>query len=127
MDAFLARYKDQILGVYSCFDRVIITGSLPDICYSEGMAAHLSAHDVRLFDFTQWAEPLREEIRSNAEALAAQEGLEIDFIRRRNFRKEERINEIIAHGQAHGGYRRASGGQRVSSRASEAVGPQPSI
>ncbi len=96
MEALLARHEEQISGVISCFDRVVIMGSLPDICYPEGMAAHLSAHSVRLFDFTKWAEPLRNQIRANAEAVATQEGLEIDFIRRKNFRKEERIKDIVA-------------------------------
>ena len=103
MDAFLARHEEQISGVSSCFDRVVIMGSLPDICYAEGMAAHLSAHDFRLFDFTKWAEPLRDQIRVNAEVLATQEGLEIDFIRRKNFRKEERIKEIVAERGEHPG------------------------
>jgi hypothetical protein len=103
MESLLTRYKDQILGVSSCFDRVLVTGILPDICYPEGMAAYLWAHDIRVFDFTQWAEPLREEIRRNAEALAAQEGLEIDFIRRKNFRKEERIKEIVTERGDHPG------------------------
>jgi hypothetical protein len=78
-------------------------GSLPDICYPEGMAAHLSAHNIRLFDFTQWAEPLRNELRRNAEALAEREGVEIEYIRRKNFRKEERIKEIIAERGDHSG------------------------
>jgi len=95
MDAFLTRYGDRISGIISCFDRVVIMGSLMDICYAEGMAAYLSVHGVRLFDFTRWAETLRDELRQNAEALAAQEGLKIDYIRRKNFRKEERVKEII--------------------------------
>jgi hypothetical protein len=96
MEAFLTRHAAQICGVSSCFDRVVIMGSLPDICYADGMAAHLSAHHVRLFDFPRWAEPLRDQLRVNAEALATEAGLEIDFIRRKNFRKEERIKEILA-------------------------------
>jgi len=96
MDEFGARHEDQISGVLSCFDRVVITGSLMDICYADGMAAHLGAQDVRLFDFPRWAEPLRDELRQNAERLAAQEGLEIEYIRRKNFRKEERVKEIVA-------------------------------
>jgi hypothetical protein len=81
MEAFLARQAAQICGVSSCFDRVVITASLPDICDTDGMAAHLSAHDVRLFDFPRWAEPLRDQLRENAEALAREAGLEIEFIR----------------------------------------------
>ncbi len=96
MESLVSRHADQVSGVISCFDRVVIMGSLSDICYANGMAGHLSAHGVRLFDFPRWAEPLRDEIRKNAEAVAAKEGLEIDFIRRKNFRKEERIKQIIA-------------------------------
>jgi hypothetical protein len=67
------------------------------------MAAYLSAHGIRLFDFTRWAEPLRDELRHNAETLAAKEGLEIEFIRRKNFRKEQRIQKIIANRGEHPG------------------------
>ncbi len=97
------RHVDKIAGVTSCFDRVVIMGSLTDICYGGGMAAHLTFHDVRLFDFPKWAEPLRNKIRVNAEALASKEGLEVDFIRRKNFRKETRIKEIIAERGDHPG------------------------
>ena len=54
MEAALTE-RAGLSGVISCFDRVVLTGTLPDICYAEGMAAHLTAHDVRLFDFPRWA------------------------------------------------------------------------
>jgi len=44
------RYAAQIAGVVSCYDRIVITGTLPGVCYAEGMAAYLRAHDIRLFD-----------------------------------------------------------------------------
>ena len=89
------RYTEQIQGVLSCFDRVVITGTLPEICHAQVMSSHLTSQGIRLFDYTQWAEPLREEIRQNAERLAAEAGLKIEFIRRQNFRKEDRIQEIL--------------------------------
>ena len=57
------RYAAQIAGVLSCYDRLIIMGTLPGVCYAEGMAAYLRAHDIRLFDYARFVEPLREEIR----------------------------------------------------------------
>jgi hypothetical protein len=93
----------QIDGTLSCFDRVVIMGSLPDICYPDGLAAHLSANKVRLFDFARWAEPLRDALRQNTEHLASKEGLEIEYIRRKNFRKEERIRAILAKRGDHPG------------------------
>jgi len=82
-------------GVLSCFDRVLITGTLPSICHPEAMTSYLHQHNIRIFDFTQWANPLRETLRTNAETLAAEAGLAIEFIRRATFRKEDRVKEIL--------------------------------
>lgn len=104
MNPFVARHQDRIAGVLSCFDRVIITGTLPDIAHAGAMAHFLDYHHIRLFDYARWAEPLREELRQNAERLAAEAGLEIEFIRRlKAFRKEERIKAILAERGDHPG------------------------
>jgi hypothetical protein len=47
MNPFIERHRDQIAGVLSCFDRVIVTGTLPDIAHAEAMVRHLNRH---LFD-----------------------------------------------------------------------------
>jgi hypothetical protein len=31
------RYDDRIAGVLSCYDRVVVTGTLPTVCYAAGM------------------------------------------------------------------------------------------
>jgi hypothetical protein len=103
MCALVERYRDKIRGVLSCYDRVVITGTIPQICHADAMAAHLRWLKIRLFDYTQFAEPLRDEIRDNAERLAQDNGLEIEFIRRRDFRKEERVKAIIAKRGDHPG------------------------
>lgn len=103
MESIIERYADQIKGVISCFDRVIITGSLVDICYPGAMAGYLFEHDIRIFDFTKFVEPLRDEIRDNAERIAAKNGLQIDYISKKNFRKEKRIKKIIADRGDHPG------------------------
>ena len=59
------------------------------------MTSFLYNHNLRIFDFTQWANPLREQLRENAERLAAEAGLVIEFVRRANFRKEDRIKQIL--------------------------------
>ncbi len=90
------RYAAQIAGVVSCYDRIVITGTLPGVCYAEGMATYLRGHGIRLFDYPRFAEPLREEIRRNAERLAREHGLEIEFIRSAHaFRKEDRIRAML--------------------------------
>src|SRR5580658_3484081 len=44
-------HADKIAGVLSCYDRILIFGTLPNICFAEGMTSYLSAHKVRIFDF----------------------------------------------------------------------------
>lgn len=103
MTTFVERHAAKILGVLSCFDRVVITGTLPDICHAGAMAGYLSTQGTRLFDFPQFAQPLREEIRENAERRAREHGLEIEFIRRKDFRKETRIKKRLAERGDHEG------------------------
>jgi hypothetical protein len=104
MNPFVERHQDDIVGVLSCFDRVVISGTLPDICHAKAMAGFLGYRNIRLFDYPRWAEPLRDELRANAERLAAEAGLQIEFIRRfKAFRKEDRIQAILAERGEHPG------------------------
>ena len=103
MKTFINRHASKIRGTLSCFDRVVITGTLPDICHAEAMSKHLRMKGIRLFDYPLFAQRFREEIRARAEQLAQESGLEIEFIRRNNFRKEERIKAIVAKRGDHPG------------------------
>ena len=91
MSQITERYADKIAGVLGCFDRLIITGTLPTLCYADGMTRYLSARRIRIFDFAEWAKPLTAAIKANAEALAEAAGLKIDYIRKKNFRKEDKV------------------------------------
>ena len=98
------RYAPQIRGVLSCFDRILITGTLPDICHAEAFTRELNRRHIRIFDFARFAEPLRDAIRETAERLAEGNGLEIEFIRRiKAFRKEDRVQQILAQRGTHPG------------------------
>ena len=59
------------------------------------MSGFLRARGIRIVDYPQSAQPLRERIRENAEALARDHGLEIEFIRKRNFRQGDRIRDLL--------------------------------
>ena len=97
------RYADKIDGVLGCFDRMIITGTLPTLCYADGMTSYLSARGMRIFDFVKLVQPLTEAIKANAEALAAEAGLKIDYIRKKNFRKQDRVKAVIEQRGDHPG------------------------
>ena len=58
------RYKNDLQGVLSCYDRIVITGTLPGVCYAQGMTGYLYAHQIKIFDYAKdFAEPLRNKIR----------------------------------------------------------------
>ncbi len=96
-------YSEKISGVLGCFDRVVITGTLPQICYSQGMSSFLYSKGVRIFDYTHFVEPYREEIRSNAEQLAKDNGIEIEFVRKSSIRKEDSVQKKIEERGNHSG------------------------
>lgn len=97
------RYRDQIRGVLSCYDRLIILGTLPSLGYAEGMTLFLKKHHVRIFDYARFAEPLRDAIRVNAEQMAQQQGVALEFVRKTDFRKEKRIAEVLRQRGNHPG------------------------
>ena len=98
------RYEGQIAGVISCYDRVVIQGTLPGWCFAEGMTGFLYANKIRIFDYPQFANTQREQLRSHAEAIAKENDLEIEFIRKIGaFRKDDRIKEILAKRGKHPG------------------------
>ncbi|MCJ7828695.1 MAG: MarR family transcriptional regulator, partial [Dehalococcoidia bacterium] len=89
------RFEQELDGVLSCYDRIVITGSLQPWCYAQGMTHYLYQQGIRIFDYAKFAEPMRERIRENAEALAEESGVEIEFIRKKDFRKEARVQEVL--------------------------------
>jgi hypothetical protein len=103
MELFTQRHAAQIAGELSCFDRIVITGTIPVICYAEGMTSYLNFNHIRIFDYTQWAEPLRDQVRTNAQQLAQEAGLEIQFLKHWDERKETLVDKILAERGAHEG------------------------
>jgi hypothetical protein len=90
------RLKDQIAGVLGCWDRALIFGTLPTVCYAGGMTSFLNARQVKIFDYPRFAEPFRDLLRANAERLAEAHGIAIEFLRKRNVRKEDLVKAVLA-------------------------------
>jgi hypothetical protein len=42
MNVFIDGHGDGITGVRSCFDRAVISGTLPDICHAKVLGGYLS-------------------------------------------------------------------------------------
>jgi hypothetical protein len=95
MTLLTERYASKIRGQLSCYDRIVIQGTLPGLCYAQGMTTYLNINKIRIFDYPRFAEPLRNQLRDNAEKVAQDNGLQIEFIKKKNFRKADRIEQII--------------------------------
>ncbi|MDP4856666.1 MAG: MarR family transcriptional regulator [Desulfobacterales bacterium] len=95
MELFTERHAAKITGELSCLDRVVISGTLPGLCYADGMSRYLRFNGIRIFDYARWAEPLRDQIRQNAQALAEEAGVSIEYLRNSNLRKESLVHEIL--------------------------------
>jgi DNA-binding transcriptional ArsR family regulator len=101
--ALTERYGDSIAGVLSCYDRILITGTLPNVCFAGGMTSFLYQRGIRIFDYTTFAEPLREQIRERARAIAAKAGITIQHIAKSHIRKEEVVAKALAERGTHPG------------------------
>jgi hypothetical protein len=97
------RYDERIAGVLSCYDRLVITGTLPGICYAAGMTRYLHAHSIAIFDYPAFANKLREGLRERAEALAAEAGVTIEFVAKSHVRKEAVVARIVKQRGEHPG------------------------
>jgi len=103
MSSLVDCYHNEISGTLSCWDRVVVQGTLPGLSYATGMTSFLNAHPIRIFDYARFAQPLRDQVRHNAEKLAAQVGVEIEFMRKTSSRKEARIKEVLERRGDHPG------------------------
>src|SRR5580692_6264595 len=97
------RYDDRIAGVLSCHDRVVVTGTLPTVCYAEGMTRFLYANQIRIFDYPEFAVTLRERVREAAASLAAEAGITIEHVSKGHVRKEAIVAKVLEQREDHPG------------------------
>jgi hypothetical protein len=64
----------QIAGVLGCWDRMLVFGTLPKICFAGGMTSFPFERKIRIFDYPKFAEPFRNRIRENAEKDGGRSG-----------------------------------------------------
>ncbi|MCX6233762.1 MAG: MarR family transcriptional regulator [Bacteroidetes bacterium] len=76
---------------------------MPEISFSQGMTRYMYQNEVKIFDYPKFAEPFKDAIRANAERIAKEHGVEIEFIRKAGVRKESIISEKIKQRGDHPG------------------------
>jgi hypothetical protein len=97
------RYDERIAGMLSCYDRLVITGTLPVVCYAAGMTGYLNANGIRIFDYPQFAMTLRDRVRERAASLATAAGITIEHIGKPHIRKEDVVARVLAQRGDHPG------------------------
>jgi hypothetical protein len=45
------RHAGQIAGVLGCWDRMLVFGTLPKICFAGGMTSFLYERKIQIFDY----------------------------------------------------------------------------
>jgi DNA-binding MarR family transcriptional regulator len=104
MKLLTERYQEQIAGVISCYDRIILQGTIPSWCYDGGMTSYLYANNIRIFDYPQLAQDLRTKLEENIRQIAKENNVTIEYIKKiKAFRKEDKIKEIIKNRGNHPG------------------------
>ena len=104
MKLLTERYQSELLGVLSCYDRIIITGTLPGACYAKGMSSFLNSRHIKIFDYAKtFADPLRERIRQCAHDLAEAQGVTIEHVNKSHIRKEYLVARVIDQRGRHPG------------------------
>jgi hypothetical protein len=97
------RYDERMAGVLSCYDRVVITGTIPVICYAEGMTRFLYAKAIRIFTYPAFAQTLRDRVRDGAAVLAAEAGVTIEHMTKSHIRKEDVVARVLERRGDHPG------------------------
>lgn len=63
------KYNDKIYGMNTCIDRDIIQGYIPGQSYAEDMTNYLKTKDIRIFDFSDFSNPLTKQVQQNAQSI----------------------------------------------------------
>jgi predicted transcriptional regulator len=95
MESFIKKHSDIIKFSLSCYDRLIITGNLPEISHAQGMTGYLYNKEIRIFDYAKFAEELRDKIRKQIDFLVSESGVEVQYLKKSGIRKETLVCEIL--------------------------------
>jgi hypothetical protein len=81
MQSFLEKHRDKILGVVSCFDRLIFKGHLP-FSYAEAFERFLDFRGILYKDFDAFVKRHSQSLKTHAETLAREAGRPYVYLER---------------------------------------------
>jgi hypothetical protein len=57
MELLTQRYIEKISSVIGCYDRIVVTGTLPVLSNARHLTFYLYQNSIRIFDYAKFAEP----------------------------------------------------------------------
>ena len=63
------KYTNKIYGTITSYDRIIIQGYNPNWRHADATTAYLKHNSIRILDYSNFSQPLTDQIRHNAEQI----------------------------------------------------------
>jgi len=96
VDRFVARFRSQITGVLSGFDRLVFRGTLRSLVRKGGMYAFLCRASVRLLDFKSFVVKTSDEVKRAALADAERLGRPIRYLESSHIKKDALAEQLLS-------------------------------
>jgi len=81
MNAFLQKHRDVVMGYLSGFDRLVLRGTLRQLCYIQGgMSLLLSSAGVLLKDFGMYAHAMSQKLKEASLAVVLAAGRPVHYL-----------------------------------------------
>jgi hypothetical protein len=93
---FIAKHQNQIAGVLSGFDRLVLRGTLRSIAYGQGMSQYLWASQVLLKDFGAHVEQVSQRLKAASLAEVVAAGRPVHYLASSTVSKEKIARRIAA-------------------------------
>lgn len=94
MDRFIAKHADQITGVVSGFDRLVLRGTIRQIAFADGLKRLLWKRQVLLKNFGAYAQGLTTQLKEASCRHAEQSGRPIEYLYSSRTSKEDVARKI---------------------------------
>jgi len=91
----LTNHKNEIAGVISVNDRIIIRGNLPGISYKDGMTSYLYSNKIKIFDYVKFASDLRDEYNVYVANFAKENNIPVKALNSYKISKENEVRKYL--------------------------------
>jgi hypothetical protein len=93
---FIAKHADQISGVLSGFDRLVLRGTLRSIAHAAGMSQYLASNGILLKNFGSHVEHVSRQLKTASLAEAVAAGRPVRYLASTAIDKEQLARRIAA-------------------------------